>query len=147
MYKFKLPIGDWSGDGHSVCDWYIIESNYTIEYIVEMYLQACEKLGFSLDGHGKGAPCSEYQDYVFPKETTQALLDFGVILDEEYIKCLLEFESTDGSYVFAEIILALIRTQNPELILKIVEDDIPILKHYDPKSKKSIGFFGYGLFD
>ena len=34
-YLFKLPIGDWSGDGHSMCEYIKIRTNKTIEEVRE----------------------------------------------------------------------------------------------------------------
>ena len=25
--KVKFPIGDWSGDGHSQCEWFVVKVN------------------------------------------------------------------------------------------------------------------------
>lgn len=41
-YKFKIPIGDWSGDGHSKHEDYLIESNKPVEQVRELYFQACD---------------------------------------------------------------------------------------------------------
>ena len=92
-YKFKIPIGDWSNDGHGKADWYIIESNKPVQEIRELYFQACEKLGWTLDGHDDKSPCSEYEDNTFSKEILQELLDFGIKLDKDDIDYIFKEES------------------------------------------------------
>ena len=147
MYKFKLPIGDWSNDGHGKADWYIIESNKPLQEVRELYFQACEKLGWTLDGHDKKTPCSEYEDNTFPKETLQELLDFGVKLDQNDIDYIFEQEYTDGSELFLKIILEFIKTQDSELVLNIIDDDLKMFQFYGCDNKnRHIGYFGYGLF-
>lgn len=147
MYKFKISIGDWSGDGHGKADWFIINSNKPLQEVRELYFQACGKIGFTLDGHHKLTPCSEYEDYTFPRETLDLLLDFGIKLDQDFIDYIFDNECTDGTEGFLEIVLAFIRTQDSELILEIVED-VEMFQFYGYDNKKRhIGYFGYGLFD
>jgi len=45
MYKFQIKIGDASGDGHSYCDIFMVESNLPKDVIEAAYKPACEKLG------------------------------------------------------------------------------------------------------
>lgn len=42
-YLFKLPIGDWSDDGHGYCKDFIIECNMPIEKVFDAYFITCEK--------------------------------------------------------------------------------------------------------
>ena len=144
MYEFKIPIGDWSGDGHNKVEWYIIRSNKPVKEIRELYFKACDKLGFTLDGHNKLTPCSEYGDNHFDKTILKLLLDFGIKIDnvlKEYIE-LTETIDSDG---FIEIVLALINTQDPDLKLEIVNHELFQFCGFD--KNKYIGYFGYGLFD
>lgn len=104
-------------------------------------------MGFTLDGHHEKTPCSDYQDWKFPKKTLQELLDFGIVLDQNDIDFMMEEESTDGTELFLEIVLALIRTQDPNLKIKVIpEENMPMFQFYGFDSKKRhIGYFGYGL--
>jgi len=151
-YKFTLPIGDWSNDGHGKKEDYIISSNKPLEYVRELYFQACNKIGFSLDGSYKKTnltPQADYEDYEFSNETLQALLDFGVKLEEDAIEYIKEEESTDGTELLCDIILAFIMTQDSELELKKEPSDkYPMFQFYGrDEQKRHIGYFGYGLFD
>ena len=149
MYKFKIPIGDWSDDGHGKYEDYIISSNKPVEYVRNLYFQACDKIEFSLDGNYKPTtltPNAEYEDYEFSKKTLQALLDFGVKLKQEHIDYIREQESTDGTELLCEIILRFIETQDNTLELRVI-DDIPMFQFYGfDNEKRHIGYFGYGLF-
>lgn len=147
MYKFKIPIGDWSGDGHGQVDYYIIESNKPVQYVRELYFQACEKLGFTLDGHNDKTPCAEFEDWRFPRETFQELLDFGIKIDDDLKDLILKYENVGGSSGFIEIVLAFIKTQDKELKLIISKNDIDMFQFYGyDKDRRHIGYFGYGLF-
>jgi len=93
-YKFKIPIGDWSDDGHGKYVDYFIESNKPVEEVRELYFQACDKIGFSLDGSYKQTeltPNAEYEDYKFSNETLDAPLKFGVVIDDDKHKDLVEY--------------------------------------------------------
>lgn len=152
MYRFKLPIGDWSDDGHGKHEDYLIESNKTVDYVRELYFQACDKIGFSLDGSYKKTnltPQAEYEDYKFSKETLQSLLDFGVKLNKDDIDYIMKHESTDGTELLCDIVLAFIKTQDSELkLIRIEEKSYPMFQFYGyDEKKRHIGYFGYGLFN
>jgi hypothetical protein len=151
-YKFRIPIGDWSDDGHGKYKDYLIKSNKPLELVRELYFQACDKLGFSLDGSYKEkklTPASNYEDYSFKKDTLQALLDFGIKLSEEDIEYIKEQESTDGTELFCDIVLRFIETQDSELKLeRIPDENFPMFQFYGfDEKKRHIGYFGYGLFN
>lgn len=147
MYTFKIPIGDWSNDGHGIADWYIVQSNKSVEEVRELYFQACKMFGFGLDTEYKDAPCIDYEDSVIPIETLYLLEDFGVKAASNLLENL-EVGSTE-CYVdpdnFINIVLEFIKTQDRNLELDIV--DIPMFQFYGFDSKeRHIGYFGYGLF-
>lgn len=144
MYKFKIPIGDWSKDGHGMAEWYVINSNRPLEDVRELYFRACDKLGYNLDSEG---PCSEYGDYIFPLETLQELIGFGVKLPTYVIEHIEDPDWGIDTESYLEIVLALIRTQDSNLELSVVED-VEMFQFYGfGKDKRHIGYFGYGLFD
>jgi len=147
-YRFYIPIGDWSGDGHGVHVDYTIESNKPLTTVRELYFQACEKLGFSLDGHSDPTPCAEYQDSRFSYETLLAILDIGVELDQEFIDFIRDEEYIESSEEFLQIVLALIRSQDPTLILTCTNTNDEMFQWYGyDKDNRHIGYFGYGLFE
>lgn len=142
-FKFKLPIGDWSNCGHGINEMYIISSNKPLSVVKDAYFKACEKLGFTLDGHDKLTPCGEYGDVVFKKETIDALEDFGLVFSEEY-----DFTTGIEPYDFAQLVISFIMVYDSTIDLKIIDDDIPMFQHYGYDDKnRHIGHFGYGLFE
>lgn len=153
IYKFKLPIGDWSGDRHGKTEDFLIESNKPLQEVRELYFRACEKLGFTLDGYDKLTPCSEYGDSTIKEETLNALLEFGVKIDENLVDSLKESYEQDKAYLETEsmcdIVLEFIKTQDKTLeLVRIPKKDYPMFQFYGyDEKKRHIGYFGYGLFD
>lgn len=137
--KWELQIGDWSGDGHSQCDDYVIESNFTVQEAREAYFVAKKK-------YPKICPekvACEWESSLTIKEA-QAWIDAGVLdiskSAEEWVD---EFHTDD----FALAVLNYIKLGNAEFEFKIIEDDLETFNYYGyDKKKRHIGFFGYGLF-
>ncbi|MGV8961948.1 MAG: hypothetical protein ACOH2V_01025 [Candidatus Saccharimonadaceae bacterium] len=147
-YRFKLLIGDSGGDGHNMTMVIFVESNKPLAEVQRLYIQACNKFGFELDDMGNGeALCSAYQDTHIPTTFTHKLADFGLILDKDIWRSLEVTNCLDEPDRFAEIVLAFIRTQDPELVLTIVDDNIPNFSDRVDVSNRWIGNFGYGLFE
>lgn len=45
----KVPVGDWSNDGHEKCEDYYITANYPIEDMQQAYKDTCKKIGLQLN--------------------------------------------------------------------------------------------------
>jgi len=138
---WKIPIGDWSDDGHGKCDWFIIKSNFTVEQAREAYFKSVEKSGVDVS---KEIAC-EYEDNsvsekfmkVFPEFLEEGLIKHYPEDTEYYIEDL---------YDLAEIVCLFIQKYNPEFKYEIL--NIPMLPFYGYDEKdRHIGYFGYGLFD
>lgn len=149
-YKFELSVGDWSNDGHGKTESFVVESNKEVEEIREAYFQACDELGFSLDGSykkTKATPCSEYEEYSMGIETIESLREFGLEItesqEEEWTEDYVETED------MCDLVLAIIMKQDESVELRrIPRDDMPTLHFYGyDEKKRHIGYFGYGLFD
>lgn len=147
-YRFYIPIGDWSGDGHGIHIDFTIESNKPLQEVRELYFKACQKLDFTLDGHSAKAPCAEYQDSSFPYDTLLDILNLGTVLEDELIEYIKDQEIIDGPDDFLEILLAVIRTQDPTLEIKCVNTSDEMFQWYSHDNQgRHIGYFGYGLFE
>lgn len=146
VYRFKLPIGDWSGDGHSKCDYYIIESSVPVEVVREAYFDIVEKTGVALDGHD--AVCGNYEDSSLSLKWLDSIgltkEDLGPIddfMDEE--------EDSDTITIcpenMAHLFLAFLNKNDPRLELVLVHEDLELLQFsgYDSK-KRHISAIGYG---
>lgn len=125
---------------------FFIESNKPVDEVRELYFQACEKLGFGLDSQHKSAPCKNYQESHFKPETIQKLVDFGLNISED------DEERWTKDYVnfseFCDLILEFIKTQDKELIMIRVTNEVPMFQFYGfDEQNRHIGSIGYGLFD
>ncbi len=151
MYSIKFSIGDWSYDGHSKQATFTVQSNEPVEVLREIYFKACENLGVRLDGHEKldfDPPCSDYEDSMISEAVINRLVEKGVkipkgIYKEEPDSYKYYVEDTDS---FLELILAVLRNEDPKLQLDIVPDNDTFHFYGFDKQKRHIGYFGYGLF-
>ena len=137
---WNIPIGDWSDDGHGKCDWFTIESNFTVEQAREAYFNSVEKSGVNICKE----VAYEYDDNsvsekflnTFPKFLEKGLIKHDPEYNEDYIE-----DSSD----LVEIVCLFIQKYNQEFKYKIL--DIPMLPFYGFDEKgRHIGCFGYGLF-
>lgn len=148
MYKFKLPIGDWSDDGHGKCDYFIIESNINPEDLVEIVHNLDNKHKFS-------DICSNYGEYEIKNKKLEYLKSIGLNTE-------LYFEDNcfkNNTKSFAQLFLDLIMLENSNINLKIINDDIIEFNNWFGQkiSKKRnltlnnnvhvLTPLGYGLFD
>ena len=46
---YKIPVGDWSDDGHGECDNYYITTNYSASEMRQAYKDTCKKIGLQLN--------------------------------------------------------------------------------------------------
>jgi hypothetical protein len=155
-YKFKLPIGDWSGDGHGKADWFTISSSHPLQEVREAYIKATEKVGFSLEGDGEKVPCGEYQEWTFPAER---LTEMGLGEDPYYKERIEDAYNTDypdylgkvddvSSDFFAQMVIDFIMVHNPEIKLEITNEGLEMFQWYGfDKKNRHLGYFGYGLFE
>lgn len=49
MFTYKLPIGDWSDDGHGKCEWYLVRSNKSAR-LIEAAFSLRAKLALAISG-------------------------------------------------------------------------------------------------
>ena len=134
QYTFRIPIGDWSGDGHEKCDWFTATAVKPIEKVREAFF-AAKKL---LPHLNPEKFCCDYEDNQVPEDIATELTKKGLTFDVE------DLSSED----MARIVVWFLNRGDPELDVKLSpEVDVPMLPFlgYD-KKKRHISFFGYGLF-
>lgn len=143
-YKFKIPVGDPSGDGHSQCERVIIESNKSPEEIKEAYNKSCEltglvftenkdivvngeKLDWQHPERDKRRICVEYESYESSDLAQDILKEYGI-----------ENPVINGDIdSLVDIFLNFIKLSLPDFEYKFIQDNIP-----------SLGLtIGYGLFN
>lgn len=157
--KVRLTIGDWSGDGHSISEDFIYESNKSVEEIRQAYKNACKLTGLSFNhnddytglnlGYGTDRQiATEYEESTISKLALKILKKHGIELksedgSEEYF--------IDGSEDFVDILIKFIKLSLPDLKLKEASykkselKDIPAINGWWNKELNCQ--FGYGLFE
>lgn len=134
MIKFRIPIGDWSNDGHGKCDYFEATADCDdIEAVREAYFAAKEKFpDLCPEGY-----CKQYGDRVLPAHVAEAATADGWKQDSDWF----------GTFEFVELVVWFINKGNPALNVKL-SPPIPDLSFYGSDSKgRHISFMGYGLFD
>lgn len=94
---FKVPVGDWSQDGHNQCENYFVETNYSAKEMRQAYKDTCKKIGLQMN-HGdtdytglglkfRDSRCllSEYEESSICEDAVEILLNHGF-----------EFKRVDG---------------------------------------------------
>ena len=133
-YKFKLPIGDWSQDGHNLCDYFTIESNVPVEECVDPYIEACQRWGID-------KLCSECGYDTIDEDVRDFLVDEGFNRD-----LFPEFPFDKIPEVdLAEIVINSIMMINGSICLEIINDDIPLFCNW--LGQKVKGIKGGRVFD
>lgn len=131
-YTFRLPIGDWSGDGHGKCDWFVVNSNKPVEAVREAHFKGCAEV---LDLH---AILSEYgESHVHLKDIPEWAHGY--------------FNKAGAPASFSSVAslwLEVLQRADPELILTLEDRDNDMLPFYGFDEKnRHISYVGYGLFD
>ena len=134
---FKLPIGDWSGDGHRQCEYYIVESNKPIDAVREAHFNIIEKTGIDIN-----SICSCTEEDQIDEDLMEMLKSMGFTPSNRYGD-----ETILCADDMAEIWILLLMKADPTLDLTIVvEDEIEMLPFYGNDVKgRHIGNIGYGV--
>lgn len=130
MADFRVAIGDWSGDGHSQCDYVHIRANKTMKEVQKAYNTAKKELPDVLNPENF---CSDFEDSRVPSD---------VIDEAEKLGCTVFRCIDDEGYGFyvdemADYVMWFLKQGDPELTLEVIEP---------PDTLKTDGFIGYGLF-
>lgn len=143
MYKFKIPIGDPSKDGHNQCEYITIESNKSEQEIKEAYNKSCELTGLVftsnkeviVDGKALTWRDKEYKDRCICTEYES--YDSSDLAKEILNKYNIDGNIDGDSDILVEIFLNFIKISLPDFEYKFINDDIPVLGLT----------IGYGLFE
>ena len=140
-YRFILPIGDWSSDGHGQCEEFILESSEPVEWLRELHFRIKDELGFDIE-----AVCSNYQVDIM---TEAQLADIERILPGFLGQHGINEETYVEAKDMAELWIALVRKLDATLELRITEEPaLPTLMFYGNDAQgRHISAIGYGLFD
>lgn len=140
-HKFKLPIGDWSNDGHGRCDYYFVESNVSAEDLVPIYIAMDEAYNIS-------SQVNEYSESKLDDDYIQFMVKLG-LEPKDYITDFLD--PYINSRELAQLILDLLMRFDQGLSLRFSED-IPEFNNWlghkvTGKKGSVLSLPGYGLFE
>jgi hypothetical protein len=138
-HTFKIPIGDWSNDGHGKCDWFIATAAKPVEEVRIAYFAA--KKMKTLKGLDPESFCHGYGEGSIPDEKRAKLHELGAPIDPVNAEGDYEF----GPDEMAAIVVWFLNQGDPELKVKLSADVIPMLPFYGYENGKHIGHIGYGL--
>lgn len=136
-YRFYLPIGDWSSDGHGKCLNVLVKSNVPVEQVREAHFRIQEATGINVHSF-----CKDYEDSVVPKAVVRKLNKLGFPFEaEEGEPAHIEPDEMAALWIF------LLQKADPTIRLKEDNEDIPMLPFCGNDEKgRHIDQVGYGLF-
>lgn len=138
MFKFRMIIGDWSGDGHEKTEEFIVSSNLPVDAVREAHYKIYDKTGINIE-----EICSGYEEDELSPETVAQLRNMGFYFKNQTgmgIEVMTPLE-------IMRIWLFLLRQADPSIDIEISSDEIPNFQFFGfgPKGRH-IGSVGYGLF-
>lgn len=133
---FRIPVGDFSGDGHSQCDYYTASSALSLKEVREAYFEAKYNI---------------FPEYICPEDIVNLYGEYK--LSEEIVESIKEetkFSLDENNFYtkeMAEYVIYFINKGNPncDARLESTVDDMLNFYGYDEKGRH-ISNFGYGLF-
>jgi hypothetical protein len=151
MFKFNIPIGDWSDDGHGICRYYLISSNKPVEEVREAHFKIVKETGIDVT-----KICKNYEeDWYYDEEIIQKIIDTG--FDVEKRCCEIDRDGYENLIIgitfepreLAELWVHLLMYVDKDLKLEFVaEEETLMLSFYGfDEKKRHISFVGYGLFE
>jgi hypothetical protein len=139
-YEFRMPIGDWSGDGHSICDYYSAYSNQPVEQVREVHFKAKEVTGVDIE-----EICNEYEESILEQDIVEKLKGLGFNF-EDYFTEVEEGELYADSWLMVNLWVFLLMKTDSTLRITVQKDSTPMLPFYSYDAKmRHIGFVGYGV--
>jgi hypothetical protein len=134
MIKIKFPIGDWSGDGHGKCDYFLATTEATLKDVREAHFAAPAVVGFEI-----GDICKDYQDSEIDEDIQEKIGEIFPAWDCNRI------ERPEALFI---LWISLLNHIDPRLMLAPIEDDSEEINFYgfDEKSRH-LDNPGYGLFE
>ena len=134
-YTFKFAIGDWSNDGHGNCEYFVVQSNKSVEEVREYHYQIKHITGIDIDNM-----CCK--DNVISNDTCNLFIKLGFNFETD-------LDINDGIHcdpvLYVKLWIFLLQQVDKTLKIEIV--DIPMFQFYGFDNKgRHIESSGYGLF-
>lgn len=140
--RIRFPIGDWSRDGHSQCEYYVMESNKSVSSVREIHFNAIERLGFDI-----GKICCDNEDTEISDSILKKLRSAKFCInknDKRY------FDNGDYCMNFMGVLhlwIDILKFIDPTLKLEEVEDNASDINFYGfDKEGRHLNTPGYGVF-
>lgn len=143
-FAFRIPIGDWSGDGHGKCKWFDASAAKPIEDVRLAYFVAKKKLPDACPE----SFCAGYEESKVPAKAVVALEAAGYP-NVDYFKPDQHGHSEPPEHeTMAEVVVWFINQGDPDIDARLnVKNDPPSLTFFGYNRKhQHIGHIGYGLF-
>jgi len=126
-HKFKLVVGDWSGDGHGQSDTEVCSCSHSVDEVMDAHKKLVSK------GINLLSQCKKHDDSKLGKDFIEKLNGIGFNLSDF-------FEFFDGNYYvlateWMKLYMELVKIEIPYLQYKFINDGLP-----------SICIGGYGLY-
>jgi hypothetical protein len=143
--KFKLILGDWSGDGHGITEVVMMHTNGTLQAVREAYFKAIKKTGIDI-----GTICQEYEDGSIKEKDWKKLQELGYKgfneVDEDYIDDATGDIGLEPDQ-WVDMFKWFVKQGDPKVTLSTKADKVDMFHWYgNDKKGRHLRFFGYGLF-
>ncbi|QLF83353.1 hypothetical protein SEA_NICEHOUSE_113 [Rhodococcus phage NiceHouse] len=146
--KYKVGIGDWSQDGHGICDRYVVESDGDFDpaEIGKAYRASREELGLGIEDIA-----NEYDSWP-TEEQAQVFVDAGIEWPEGWYEPETDSRETLADAlvnnwfddVWIHIFVFMVKRNLPGFNLKVVNDNLPTLFGDSGAAATGQEFVGYG---
>lgn len=146
--KYRVGIGDWSGDGHGHCDHYVVESqgDFDPAEIGKAYKASREELGLGIEDIANSADSYPTEDQA------QVFVDAGIDWPENWFDP--DEDSRDAladalvnnwdDDIWVYVFVFMVKRNLPGFNLKIVNDNLPVLFGGSGAAATGQEFIGYG---
>jgi hypothetical protein len=132
-HAFRIPIGDWSDDGHGKVEWFDATATKPIEDVREAYFAAKKRLPEACCPENF---CEAYGEPEMNSESREALKAAGYKVPKEM-----------DAEAMAKIVAWFINQGDPSVGVRLDGVPPPMLPFYgNDKKRRHIGGHGYGLF-
>ena len=139
-HQFRLPIGDWSKDGHNQCDYFHVDSNISAKDLVPIYNDMDKEYQISKE-------CNYYDDWQLSEDFIDLMQGLGLDMST-YVENMESEEYGISSKQLARLILDCLMIWDEDLKLALIPepavDTFNNLLAQDINS--SLDLPGYGLF-
>lgn len=133
-HLFQIPIGDWSNDGHKMCEWYTIQSNLPMSKVYKAYFKSKKELPPLI--HPDNI-CAEYEENNIEDDVLAALKKHG---------CNVKIKDKTWLNPKELLLILLWFIEQGDKSLRLGISNIPRFINWEAPKGKSLEQFGYGLF-